>query len=487
LVSSSTEALQPKLAFASSRGRWVLTATILGSGVASLDATVVGIALPHIGKDFHAAVASLQWVVAAYTLTLAAFLLLGGSLGDRMGRRRIFEFGVAWFAIASLGCAVAPNVEVLIAARALQGIGGALLTPGSLAILQASFSTEDRARAIGAWAGFGGLAGAAGPLVGGYLLDVASWRWVFVINLPLSFAVLAISRRYVPESADASNDGRIDSLGALWAVLALAGLTYGLIEGPSDGWHSAAIVTVLAVGVFAVGAFIVTELRTRNPLVPPRMFIARQFATTNAVTLLVYAGLGGTFFLLPIVLQQVAGYSPLESGLALLPITVMMLFLSARSGKLAARIGPRLQMTLGPAAAGVGLLLLTRCVHDHNYFSGVLPGALVLGTGLVLTVAPLTSTAMSSAPSAHAGVASAVNNDVARVGGLLAVAVLPVVSSITGDAYLHPAALGSGYEKAGLICAVLCWIGAVVAGIWISNSDFVAPDVTAADPRLARG
>jgi EmrB/QacA subfamily drug resistance transporter len=453
----------------------VLAATILGSGIASLDATVVGNALPHIGKEFHTGVASLQWVVAAYTLTLAAFLLLGGSLGDRMGRRKIFELGVIWFAIASLVCAIAPNAPVLIAARAVQGIGGALLTPGSLAILQASFVADDRSRAIGAWSGFGGLAGAAGPLVGGYLLNVASWRWIFVINLPLSIAVLIISRRHVPESVDESNRGRIDAPGATWAVLALAGLTYALIQAPSDGWGSPAIVAILAVGIFSIGAFIVTELRSRNPLVPPRMFVARQFAATNAVTLLVYAGLGGALFLLPITLQEVAGYSPLESGLALVPITLMMLFLSARSGKLASRIGPRLQMTTGPLIAGAGLWLMTLCVHHHNYFIGVLPGVVVLGAGLVITVAPLTSTAMSSAPAEHAGIASAVNNDVARVGGLLAVAVLPVVSSITGDAYLHPAALGSGFEKAGLICAGLCWIGAVIAGLFISNGARVTP------------
>jgi EmrB/QacA subfamily drug resistance transporter len=476
----SGEAVQPELSYSSSRGRWVLTATILGSGVASLDATVVGIALPRIGADFNAGVDSLQWVVAGYTLTLAAFLLLGGTLGDRMGRRRIFELGVAWFALASLGCAAAPNIEVLIAARAVQGIGGALLTPGSLAILQASFTKDDRSRAIGAWSGFGGIAGAIGPLVGGYLLNVASWRWIFLINLPLAAAVIYLSRRYVPESADASARGRIDSLGATWAVLALGGITFGLIEGASLGWGSPLIVTMLAVAVLAGAAFVLTELRSRNPMVPPRMFAERQFATTNAVTFVVYTGLAGTLFLLPITLQVVAGYSPLESGIALLPLTPLMLLLSARSGKLAARIGPRLQMSLGPLAAGFGLWLLARCVHDHNYLTGVLPGVLVLGIGLVITVAPLTSTAMSSAPAAHAGIASAVNNDVARVGGLLAVAVLPVISSISGDAFRDARALGSGFEKAVLICAALCWCGALIAAIGISNERFVVVGV--ADP-----
>jgi EmrB/QacA subfamily drug resistance transporter len=463
------------LAYSSARGRWVLIATVLGSGVASLDATVVGIALPRIGVDFHTGVSSLQWVVSAYTLTLAAFLLLGGTLGDHYGRRRIFEFGVMWFAVASVGCALAPTAGVLIGARALQGIGGALLTPGSLAILQASFAPADRSRAIGAWSGLGGLAAAAGPLVGGYLLAVASWRWVFLLNLPLSVAVVAISRRYVPESVDESATGRVDSVGATWAIVALSGLTFALIQGPDYGWSSPAIVTSLIVGIFGVVAFAVTEQRSRHPMLPPAMFSERQFATTNAVTLLVYAGLGGALFLLPVTLQQVDGYSPLEAGLSFVPITLMMLLLSARSGKLAARIGPRLQMSVGPLVAGLGLFLLTRAATDHNYLTGVLPGIVTLGVGLVITVAPLTSTAMSSAPAAHAGIASAVNNDVARVGGLLAVAVLPVVSSLTGDAYLHAHEFGAGFRTAGLICAALCVAGGLIAVLGIRNDRLIVP------------
>ncbi len=458
------------LQYSSARGRWVLAATVLGSGVASLDATVVGIALPTIGKDFHSDVASLQWVVTAYTLTLAAFLLLGGTLGDRFGRKRIFMIGVVWFALASMLCAVAPTAGFLIGARALQGVGGALLTPGSLAILQASFAPADRSRAIGAWSGLGGVAAAAGPLVGGYLLAVGSWRWVFIINLPLSAAVLWISRRHVPESLDPSNKGRIDLPGATWAVIGLGSLTYSLIEAPSAGWTSPAIITGLVLSVVGIVAFILTERHSRNPMLPPTLFTSQQFVATNLVTFLVYAALAGALFLLPVQLQQVNGYTPLQAGLSLLPLTLMMLLFSARSGRLAARIGPRLQMSVGPIIAGAGLYLLTRSSTDGNYLTGVLPGVLVLSIGLVITVAPLTSTAMSSAPGGHSGIASAVNNDVARAGGLIAVALLPLVSSLTGDAYLYPAQFAAGFRTAAIICAFMCAGGGVLAALTIRNT-----------------
>jgi EmrB/QacA subfamily drug resistance transporter len=457
------------LTYASPAGRWVLAATVLGSGVASLDATVVGIALPRIGEDFHSGVASLQWVVTAYMLTLAAFLLLGGSLGDRYGRRRVFAVGVVWFAIASAGCAAAPGAGALIGARAFQGIGAALLTPGSLAILQASFVPEDRAHAIGAWSGLGGLAAVAGPLVGGYLLAIGSWRLVFLLNLPLAAVVLLITRRHVPESKDEGSVGRIDLPGAAWAVIALSGLTYALIEGPSRGWSSTSILTCIGVGVVASALFAVVERRSQNPMLPPRMFAQRQFAATNAVTFVLYGALGGVLFLLPVALQQVAGYSPLDAGLSLLPVTALMLLFSARSGRLASRLGPRLQMSLGPLVAGAGLFLLTRIATDHRYLTGVLPGVLALGVGLVITVAPLTATAMSSAPGEHAGIASAVNNDVARAGGLIAVAVLPVVSSLTGDAYLHADVFARGFREAGTICALLCVGASGVSLMGISN------------------
>jgi EmrB/QacA subfamily drug resistance transporter len=444
--------------------------------MASLDATVVGIALPRIGEDFHSGVSSLQWVVTAYTLTLAAFLLLGGTLGDHYGRRRVFSFGVIWFAVASAICAAATSSWVLILARALQGVGAALLTPGSLAILQSSFEPADRSRAIGAWSGFGALANAGGPVVGGYLLSIGSWRWLFLLNVPLAILVLEVTRRHVPESADASATGRIDVPGAVWAVLSLSTLTYGLIEAPDVGWGSLAVVGCLIIGVIAAAGFAVTERRSASPMLPPSMFAARQFAATNAVTFLLYGALGGSLFLVPVALQQVAGYSPLHAGLTLLPVTVLMFALSARSGRLAARIGPRLQMSVGPLVAGIGLTLLLRLTTDHRYVTGVLPGVLLLGAGLVITVAPLTSTAMSSAPGEHAGLASAVNNDVARAAGLFAVAVLPVVCGLTGNAYLHPAVFAHGFRVASVITGAMCVAGALVALLTIRNERLTIVD-----------
>jgi EmrB/QacA subfamily drug resistance transporter len=457
------------LSYNSARGRWVVAATVLGSGIAMLDATVVSIALPRIGKDFNTGVAGLQWVVTAYTLTLAAFLLLGGTLGDRYGRRRVFMVGVAWFAVASAACAVAPSAGVLIAARALQGVGAALLTPGSLAILQSAFVPSDRSRAIGAWSGFGALATAAGPIIGGVLLAIASWRWVFVINLPVAVVVLLVSRRHVPESADASVTGRLDIAGATWAVIALSTLVYALIEAPQAGWGSAEVLVFLAVGIGAGVAFVVTEHRAAAPMLPLSMFASRQFAATNGVTFLVYGGLGGALFLLPVAAQQVAGYTPLEAGLTLLPVTILMFALSAQSGRLASRIGPRLQMSLGPILVGIGIGLLARLSSDFNYVTGVLPGVLVLGAGLVLMVAPLTSTAMSSAPEEHAGIASAVNNDVARTAGLFAVAVIPVAAGITGEAYLHAEMFGHGFRIACVISGSLCILGGLLAAALIRN------------------
>jgi EmrB/QacA subfamily drug resistance transporter len=442
---------------------------VLGSGIAGLDATVVGIALPAIGRDFHVGEASLQWVVDAYTLSLAGLLLLGGTLGDRYGRRKVFLIGTVWFALASLLCGVAPDATTLILARALQGIGAALLTPGSLAILQASFVADDRSKAIGAWSGLGGLATAAGPFLGGWLIDAVSWRLVFFINLPVAVAVVAITMRHVPESKAPDETGRLDVTGAIAITGALVGITYGLIAAPADGWLSAPVLASLVGGVALLAVFLFNEAHVKEPMLPLAVFSSRQFSGANAVTFVVYGALGGTLFLLPTVLQEAARYSPLASGAALLPITIIMLVLSARSGALAARIGPRLQMSVGPLVIAAGLLLLIRSTGHSGYWIDVLPAVLVFGFGLSINVAPLTSTAMSAVPAEHSGVASAVNNDVARAAGLIAVAVLPVAAGITGDTYLHPTLLARGFHHALIIAAIACVIGGLLAAATIRN------------------
>jgi MFS family permease len=429
-------------------GRWVLLATVLGSGMAFLDATVVSIALPAIGRDLDASAADLQWVVNGYTLTLAAFILLGGSLGDRFGRRRVFLAGVVCFAGASALCGLAPNVGTLVFARGVQGVGGALLTPGSLAILQASFAPDERGRAIGAWSGLAGVAGAIGPLVGGWLVEVASWRLVFLINLPLALAVLLVTLRHVPESADPQAVRRLDVAG---------------------------VVLALALGVAALVAFVVTERRSSAPMLPLDLFRARVFSAVNMVTFLVYGALGGVFFFLVIQLQVVAGFPPLEAGLALIPVTLLMLLLSARVGALANRIGPRLPMATGPLVCAPALVGLSRIGAGASYVSDVLPWVTVLGLGLSLTVAPLTATALAAVEDRHAGLASGVNNAVARTAGLLAVAVLPLVSGV-GESLTDPATLAPAYRTAMLVCAALMGLGGVLAFVTIPSSyDEVRP------------
>lgn len=459
----------PGLSYSSASGRWVVAVTVLGSGIAALDATVVNIALPAIGRDFSVGVADLQWVISGYALTLAAFLLVGGSLGDHYGRRRVYLTGVAWFALASAACGFAPNAQFLIVTRVLQGAGAALLTPGSLAILEVSFAPADRGRAIGAWSGLGGLATAAGPLLGGYLISAASWRWIFFINLPIAAAVLAFGARHVPESRDPSAVGRLDRLGALAAVVFLTGVTFAFIEAPERGWSSPSVLAMAVASAAAAVAFVARERRASSPMLPLSIFRVRQFAATNAVTFIVYAAMTGATFLLPATLQVVSGYSPLESGLAMLPLTFLMLVLSARSGRLASRIGPRLQMSVGPLVVGGGFVLLTAAPNGSGYLEHVLPGVVVFGLGLAITVAPLTATAMNSASPAQSGIASAVNNVVARFGGLLAVAVLPALAGITGTAYLRPADLAAGFRTAVLISAGMCAVGGLLAAVTITN------------------
>ncbi|WDF33825.1 MFS transporter [Arthrobacter agilis] len=450
-------------------GRWVLLATVLGSGIAGIDATVVNVALPTIGADLGTDFAALQWIVTGYTLTLASFILLGGSLGDRFGRRRIFVIGVIWFAVASLLCGMAPDAGLLIAARALQGVGGALLTPGSLAIIQAAFSGEDRARAIGAWSGLGGVATAIGPFLGGWLVESVSWRWIFLLNVPIAAAVVWIALRHVPETRDADATGRLDVAGAVLGALALAGTTYALIEAPTQGAGSPAVVGSGVLGLAAAAAFLLVEGRSGHPMLPLRIFANRQFSAANAVTFLIYAVFGGIFFLLVVHLQVVSGFSPVAAGIAMLPITALMLVLSPRAGALSARIGPRGPMAVGPLLCAVALVLMLRIGPGASYLIDVLPSVLVLGLGLSLLVAPLTSTALSAVPERQAGLASGVNNAVARAAGLIAIAVLPAAAGLTGDAYTDPSVFAGGFDTACIIGAVVLVVGGLLAALTIRN------------------
>jgi EmrB/QacA subfamily drug resistance transporter len=457
------------LALASAQGRWVLAATVLGSAIASIDATVVSVALPTIGREFGTGLAALQWVVTAYSLALSALLLIAGGLGDKYGRKKIFLTGVVWFAVASILSAIAPTAGALIAFRGLQGVGAALLTPGSLAILQATFRDDDRGRAIGAWAGFSGLGTAIGPFIGGWLVSAASWRLIFVINLPIAAIVVAVTLRHVPESRDAGATGPIDLVGGALVTTGLIGLTFGLIEGPAGGWSSGPVLAALLVGIGLLVAFVGWERRTPSPMLPLSLFSSTQFSATNIITFIVYGAIGGALFLLPINLQNVSGYSPLKSGVSLLPANVITLVLSSRSGLLAMRIGPRLQMSVGPVLIGIGLALFILTGRSGNYPTEVLPGVIVFGFGLAVTVAPLTSTALASAPTKNADIASAVNNDVARAAGLIAVALLPAAGGIHGSNYRNASQLSTGFHTASLISAGLCLAAGVLAALTIRN------------------
>lgn len=446
------------------QGRWVLATTIAGSSVAMLDATVVNVALAQIGEEFDAGFSALQWISNAYTLTLASFILLGGVLGDRFGRRRVFLIGVVWFALASALCAASLNENMLIAARALQGIGGALLTPGSLAIISATFVTQDRARAVGAWSGLGGIAGAIGPFLGGWLVGF-SWRWVFLVNLPLAVAIVVVARRHVPETHDLSvhtERRRIDLPGTTLVVLALSGITYALTRAGQDGWSPLVIGLGLA-GLAAGVGFVLVEQRTADPLMRLEMFGDRVFAAANVATLFIYAGLAAYFFLMVLQLQLVSGWSPLAAGTSLLPVTVLMLFLSARFGALSQRVGPRALMTTGSLLVAAGFVLALRVGPDARYLTDVLPSVLLLGLGLSCAVAPLTAAVLAAAPDHLAGAASGINNATARSAGLLAIAVIPAVAGLGRAGAGDAAALDRGFGVAMLISAGLLVASAVVS------------------------
>ena len=440
------------------KGRWIIAAAVLGSGVAFLDSTAVNAALPSIGQDLDATLAQLQWVVTAYLLTLGSLLVLGGSLGDIYGRRRLFGLGLAGFAATSALCGAAPTIELLIVARLLQGVAAAMLVPGSLAMISASFHPDDRPRAIGTWSGLAAIATALGPFVGGWLIDAVSWRLVFLINLPLSATGIAIALRHVPETRGDATARRVDVPGAVSLTLALAGAVYALIEGPVQGFAGPpAAAAGLAIVAFAT--FLVAERRSSQPMVPLVVFGSRQFSGANLVTLLVYAAMAATTFLLVVHLQQDLGYSALESGAALLPITALMLTFSASAAGLAQRIGPRLPMTLGPLLISCGLLLMGRIGPGDSYVSSVLPAVLVMGCGLTMTVAPLTAAVLAAIDVHRAGIGSAINNAVARIGALLAVAVLPAAAGVSNLAQ----DLAPQFATAMTITASLAAVGGLVA------------------------
>lgn len=450
------------VAWGTPTARGIVAAATLGSGLTLLDGTVVNVALRTMGGDLDASLAQLQWITNGYFLSLASLILLGGSLGDRLGRRRVFVIGTVWFALASLACGLAPTAEVLIAARVLQGVGGALLTPGSLAMIQGAFRAEDRSRAIGAWSGLGGIAAALGPLVGGLLIDHASWRWIFLINLPLAALTVWLAQTWVPETRDPRDPGRFDLAGAGLASLALAGTTWALTDaGGSATWWAA------AVGLAAATGFVVVERRTRRPMVPLGLFADRTFSAANAMTLLVYAALGAILFFLVLQLQTVGGYDALEAGLSTLPITVCMLLLAARGGALGERIGPRIPMTFGPAVMAAGTLWLLAVGPDVVWWRDVAPGLTVFGLGLALMVAPLTATVLAAAPDEVAGTASGINNAVARAGSLLAVAALPMAVGLAGDDYRDPARFDAAYATAMTACAVLLLLGSALSWLTI--------------------
>ena len=418
--------------------RLILIACILGSAIVFIDGTVVNVALPSIRSDLHAGLATQQWVMEAYLLTLGSLILIGGSLSDLYGRRRVFTLGVIGFGATSILCAVAPDAPLLVVARGLQGAAGALLVPSTLAVIIDTFPEDERGAAIGSWTAWGGVSTLIGPLLGGVLIQVSSWRLVFAISLLPVAGTLYLVRRHLPEHLDSAVQRHIDLPGAVLCAVGLAGVVLGLIEQPSRGFGDPLVWGTLAGGGLALAAFLFQEARSPGPMMPPSLFRRRNFAVGNAATLALYGGLGAATFFLPLYLQQVAGYRPVEAGLALLPVTVVMFALSRRWGALADRLGPRIFMGAGPFVAGAGLLLLLRAGRDAPYFTVILPGMAVFGLGLSITVAPLTAAVLAGVEDEHAGVASGVNNAVARVAGLLAIgAVGAVVAAQFGSSLDH--------------------------------------------------
>jgi EmrB/QacA subfamily drug resistance transporter len=424
-------------AAAPTRQTLILVAAILGTTVVTVDSTVVNVALPAIEEDLGGGLAGQQWTSNAYLVTLGSLLLIGGSLGDIFGERRVFALGVAGFGATSVLCAVAPTVEILIGARALQGVAGAVLTPAALAVIVANFAPDERGKAVGAWTAWGGIGTVLGPLIGGQLVDSASWRWIFAINVPIVIVTMILILRVVPQARERDPNARVDVVGALLCALGLAGMTFGLIEQPLRGWGDPAVALPLAIGAVLFAGFVLWEARTSHPMLPLALFRRHNFAFGNIETFAMYGGLGVLFFLLVLFLQQIAGWSALAAGTSSLPVTLLMFALSMRFGALADRYGPRFFMGVGPLVTAAGLALFLRLDADVNYFTDLLPALLVFGLGLSMTVAPLTATVLADADDSNAGVASGVNNAIARVAGLVAIAAVGAVVAAAFESRLE--------------------------------------------------
>ena len=452
------------------RQRLTLLAAILGSAVVTIDGSIVNVALPAIERDLGGGLTAQQWVSNAYLLTLASLILIGGSLGDIYGERRVFALGVAAFGLLSVACAVAPTSDALILARALQGAAGALVTPSSLAIIVAAFAPAERGAAIGSWTAWGGIAAIAGPLAGGAIVDQASWRWIFAINAPIVVATLVLVLVAVPPTSRVTTR-HVDFLGAGLCALGLGGVVFALIEQPHYGWTSPVILVPLIGGIAAFASFLLYERRAAEPMLQLELFSRRNFAVGNIETLGMYAGLAILFFFLTIFLQEVAGYTALQSGLATLPVTLTMFALSRRFGALADRHGPRLFMGAGPLIASVGILLLLRTGLETTYVTDLLPGLLVFALGLSLTVAPLVATVLADADESDAGIASAINNAIARVAGLIGVSILGVVvaSTLVGDTFAANPESVRAFHEVLVICAALVGAAGVIGVIGIVN------------------